>query len=228
MIKQVILKSVILVKTGLRIGGNKDSIRIGGVDNPIIINPLTGYPYIPGSSIKGKMRFLLEWRFNKVQPNGDVHQCEDVNCCICSVFGSTKMEATEGLAPTRLIVRDSDLLDAMKDCALLTEEKTENVINRLKGKATSPRTIERVIPGTKFNFEAVIRLFDGDDSKRERFINTVLTGLYLLQQDYLGASGSRGYGKIAFLHPENCEREGVVLSIDEDGKRGLELRNYNV
>jgi CRISPR-associated protein Csm3 len=46
--------------TGLHIGAGKDEVKIGGMDNPVVRNPLTGEPYIPGSSLKGKMRMLLE------------------------------------------------------------------------------------------------------------------------------------------------------------------------
>ena len=44
--------------TGLHIGAGKDSIEIGGMDNPVIKHPHTGEHYIPGSSLKGKVRSL--------------------------------------------------------------------------------------------------------------------------------------------------------------------------
>ena len=48
--------------TGLHIGAGNDEIRIGGIDNPVLKHPYSGQPYIPGSSLKGKVRSLLEWR----------------------------------------------------------------------------------------------------------------------------------------------------------------------
>ena len=53
-------KSVILVETGLHIGGGGENLNIGGLDKPIIRDPLTQYPYLPGTSIKGKLRSILE------------------------------------------------------------------------------------------------------------------------------------------------------------------------
>ncbi len=46
--------------TGLHIGGTADSIDKGGIDNPVIKNPVTNEPYIPGSSLRGRIRALLE------------------------------------------------------------------------------------------------------------------------------------------------------------------------
>ena len=61
-LKKVIrIRSVLLAKTGLRIGMSRDQMAIGDLDNPVVRNPLTDEPYIPGSSLKGKLRYLLEW-----------------------------------------------------------------------------------------------------------------------------------------------------------------------
>lgn len=46
----------IKLETGLHIGGDEGVIEIGGNDNPIVRDISTGNPYIPGSSLKGKMR----------------------------------------------------------------------------------------------------------------------------------------------------------------------------
>ena len=181
--------------TGLRIGGSKDNINIGGIDNVIIRNPIDNKPYIPGSSIKGKMRFLMEWRLGKVENDGKVHNCDNADCPVCGLFGSSRMG--DNGVPTRLIVRDAMLA---KDSDAKIEEKVENSIDRLKGKALSPRTMERVAPGAKFDFEIVLRLFDGDNEKK--WLDLTLEALSLLQSDYLGGSGSRGYGKIEFLSEE--------------------------
>ncbi len=230
MLKMVSIKSQILVKTGLRIGASKENIHIGGIDTAVIRDPLTNEPYIPGSSVKGKMRFLLEWRLNKVDfDKGEPHQCNDPNCKICTLLGTTGASVKDEVYPTRLIMRDSLLSMESRKLGVITEEKTENAINRIEGKAIHPRTMERVVPGVRFDFECVLRVFDGDDYKD--LLNTVLTGLYLLQQDYLGASGSRGYGKIAFVAKDDSgeEKEGYVrVATLKDLKEGkIELEPLN-
>lgn len=188
--------------TGLHIGGTNDLIEIGGMDNPVLKNPLTNEPYIPGSSLKGKMRMLLEWYLGKVS-NGETCSCGSEECPICSIFGAPSNEKNNKIGPTRIIVRDSFLKDEWKkfideQSFLLTESKTENRINRLTAKAT-PRQIERVPAGAVFNFEMVYKVFDIDNSKRdEDFFQYVLKSMKLVEIDYLGGGGSRGNGQIKF------------------------------
>ena len=206
-VKLISLFGKIVVKTGLHIGAGNDRVEIGGMDNPVIRNPLTREPYIPGSSIKGKMRALLEWNKNKVNATGDKCGCGSADCPICRIFGSGNSgDKNKHLSrgPTRLIIRDSELSDEYKkkflDGKPICEDKVENGLNRITAKAT-PRHIERVVPGVEFNFELVYRVIDtGDGGKRdeEMFNSVVLEGLRLLQNDYLGGGGSRGNGRIEF------------------------------
>ncbi len=218
-----ILRGKILVKTGLHIGGNVDVIEIGGIDNPVIKNPMTEEPYIPGSSIKGKLRFLLEWKLGKIEPGGEVHKwCGDTECPICRIFGTSSNEETQ-IGPTRLIVRDAELTDCFKNKIKkgisLVEVKYENTINRIKATAT-PRPLERVIAGVEFNFELLYRVFDmGDRGKiDEDMFKYVLKGLRCLQQDTLGGSGSRGCGKIEFLDLVDENKNRIDLfDIKEEG-----------
>ncbi|RKY29873.1 MAG: type III-A CRISPR-associated RAMP protein Csm3 [Candidatus Omnitrophota bacterium] len=215
-LKIVKITGKIRVKTGLKISAGKDNVSIGGLDNMVIKNPKDRLPYIPGSSIKGKMRFLLEWAEGKVEKDGSPHNCGEVDCPVCSVFGSTKYNAGEDIRPTRLIVRDAFLSEG-QDTDNLLEAKTENYIDRITGKAGSPRTLERVIPGVEFDFECILRIFPGDNEEGKKKI--VLKALALLQRDYLGGSGSRGYGKIAFV---SNNKEGYVVFGEEEE----ELESY--
>ena len=210
--KQIKTKKIIgkiKVKTGLYIGAGNDKVEIGGMDNPVIKNPLTREPYIPGSSIKGKMRALLEWKENRVLPSGNPCKCGE--CSICRVFGSGNSNNREDLekararGPTRLIIRDAEISADYKQKFLdgkpILEDKIENGLNRITAGAT-PRHIERVVPGVTFDFEMVYRIIDtGDEGKKdeELFKTIVLEGLRLLQNDYLGGGGSRGNGRIAFI-----------------------------
>lgn len=208
--KQINTKKItgkILVKTGLHIGAGNDKVEIGGMDNPIIRNPLTREPYIPGSSIKGKMRSLMEWNLDKLKTTGgNVCSCGNSDCEICRVFGSanSKAEGAKDRGPTRLIVRDATLTEDWKkkfqDGKAIIEEKSENSLNRITAEAT-PRPIERVVPGVEFDFEIVYRVIDTGDAgekDKEYFESVVLEGLKLLQNDYLGGGGSRGNGQIEF------------------------------
>ena len=210
--KQIIIKKItgkIVVKTGLHIGAGNEKVEIGGMDNPIIRNPRTREPYIPGSSIKGKMRSLLEWKLGKVLQNqGKPCNCGKAECEICRVFGSannSKEVATENSrGPTRLIVRDAVLTKEWSEKFMsgkaLIEEKSENSLNRITA-AANPRPIERVVPGIEFDFEIAYRVIDTGDGgakDKELFISIVKEGLRLLQNDYLGGGGSRGNGQIEF------------------------------
>lgn len=206
----------IIVKTGLHIGAGNEKVEIGGMDNPIIRNPLTQEPYIPGSSIKGKMRSLLEWKLGKIlDSKGNPCSCGKSDCEICRVFGSANKsgkgdssENTKG--PTRIIVRDAVLAKEWKEKfnqgKPIVEEKSENSLNRITAVA-NPRPIERVVPGVEFDFEIAYRIIDtddGGDTDKKYFTSVVLEGLKLLQEDFLGGGGSRGNGQIEFknLHDE--------------------------
>ncbi len=205
--KNVIINGEIELITGLNIGTNKESLRIGGIDSPVIKNPVTQIPYIPGSSLKGKMRFSIELKDGKYDiellknekneiidkkgvPHAFVKECKDQECQICVVFGSTK-NTQAGL--TRLIVRDSLPLSSK---SYGTEIKVENSIDRLQGKAISPRFIERVTAGSRFKLEMVYSIYGSNND--HKLIETVFNALSLVEDSYLGSSGSRGYGQVKF------------------------------
>jgi len=229
------LRGTLRCVTGLRIGGSAEMIEIGGLDNPIIKHPLTGLPYVPGSSLKGKMRALLELRLDKVDPRpevegrrnrnyGEVHRpggygCEGETCPICRIFGSNAGEGE--LGPGRLIVRDAYLTQEWEDKVQkrllegepVTEIKYENTINRITAMA-NPRQMERVPAGVEFAFEIGYRVFDtgdGGTTDREMF-GRVIEGLRLVEADTLGGSGSRGYGRVAFESLELTNLAGEVLA----------------
>lgn len=212
--KQITLKKItgkIRVKTGLHVGAGNEKVEIGGMDNPIIRNPLTREPYIPGSSIKGKMRSLMEWKLGKVlNYKGDPCKCGKADCEICRVFGSAnnsdnKETDENSRGPTRLIVRDAVLTEEwskkFREGKPIVEEKSENSLNRITAVA-NPRPIERVILEVEFAFEIAYRVLDtGDNGATDTkfFDSVVKEGLKLLQEDYLGGGGSRGNGEIEFV-----------------------------
>jgi CRISPR-associated protein Csm3 len=186
------------------------------MDNPIIRHPVTGLPYIPGSSLKGKMRSLLEIKAGSFQKDTG-RPCNCGRCDICILFGCGDPNKSDQM--TRLIFRDAmitedsetKLRDAQGEKGLnFAEIKYENWIDRNTGKArrSGLRAQERVPEGTTFNFEMSIRIFENDNS--EKFLNKIKEGLNLMQQDYLGSSGSRGYGKIKFVNLTYNDKEIAI------------------
>lgn len=219
---KVQISGIIKAVTGLAIGGSGGALEIGGVDNPIIRNPLTNEPYIPGSSLKGKFRSLLEKYLGKElnnivvkKPNLiRIHKCENegdyINCPVCIIFGSSEKEINK---PSRLIVRDSFLIDgeeySKKDLEEkgdlpFSELKTETVIDRITAQAM-PRDLERVPAGAEFNLDLIFDLYNKKDVE---FLASLFKAMKLLEDDYLGGSGTRGSGQIKFAD--------LKISIKED------------
>lgn len=197
------IKADIETVTGLHIGSGHENIEIGGLDLPIIKNPKNGLPYIPGSSLKGKMRFLTEWSHGKCG-NGNVCDCGESDCIVCRIFGTTAnpKNEKEKRGPTRLIVRDAELKEKeVFDRDKHIEVKWENTIDRTTGTAKNPRPLERVVPGIIFSSEIIYRVFNINNDNGEtdkKYFKKVIEALQLLENDTLGGSGSRGCGQIAF------------------------------
>lgn len=196
LVKKIICSGQITLKTGLHIGGTNTALNIGGPDSFVVRNPLTNVPYIPGSSLKGKMRSLIELRDGDVTAKGNVTNDQSSNAG--ALFGTSG--ANDESHPSRIIVRDADL--DLSDSYMFdntdlpyTESKTEVTINRITAKAM-PRTIERVPAGAKFNMNIVINVFDSDNE--QQLLKTFKDAIALLEDDYLGGNGSRGYGQIEF------------------------------
>lgn len=205
------LRATLELKSGLHIGAGRETVEIGGLDGPVLKHPHTHEPYIPGSSLKGKLRCLLEWARHKVQddglPYGSKAERDYPDDPILRLFGCASKKWKCG--PTRLIVRDAFLERNWVEQTLalglnLTEEKTEVVIDRLQGKAAGnigPRTMERVPSGAKFVVEMIVREYsvNGDNGAGDRqAVEWLITAMKLLEHDALGGSGSRGYGRVRF------------------------------
>lgn len=212
------LEGTIILKSGLHIGSGDMEMHIGGTDSPVIKHPHSLEPYIPGSSLKGKVRSLLEMesglmvyskgnplRSRDLEENGVTEEMKQQGIAILKIFGSSgddREDETE-IGPTRVSFADCYLDRKWREMAqdnrwFLTEEKSENTIDRIHGTVAGagPRFIERVPEGTKFKFLLTFKVLQEDD---ERIFNgLLLKGLKLLEMDALGGSGSRGYGRIAF------------------------------
>jgi CRISPR-associated protein Csm3 len=212
------LKFDIKLKEGTRIGGSGGGLEIGEeVDANLsaIRNPATDEFYLPGSSLKGKLRSVLERELGKVSKNGrEPCDCGRPDCLVCVVFGAHKNTRPE-CGVTRIVVRDAFMGSesrqryekAGEEGKPTVEHKTENVINRASGAAEHPRTGERLLPGLVFNGEIVLHVYEKDDAKK--MVQFVRHGLGIIQEaSSLGAGGSRGSGRVSF---ENVQEETIAL-----------------
>jgi CRISPR-associated protein Csm3 len=205
---KVIIKGTIEVKTGMRIGGTTTGLKIGGVDLNVITDP-EGKPYVPGSSLKGKMRSLIERKEQVKFNDKGVHLCssdEDYKkCIVCKIWGTLGNKDMTCEMLTKLIVRDTlldetSITDGMRKNLELqwTEVKFETAIDRVKGTALhgSLRQAERVPAGARFSpMEMIYNVYEESDKD---ILVKVFEALELLEHDYLGGMGSRGYGQVEF------------------------------
>ena len=199
LLKHLQVQGSIRNRSNLRVGGSDPGIGIGEVDNPVIRDPVSGVPYIPGSSLKGKLRSLLEYRHGKVGERGLPCGCALDDCPVCTLFGP-HMRPNHALGPTRLLVRDAFMTEESRTrLEPLTELgmqyaalKTENSIDRRTGRALNPRSQEVIPPGCDFEFRISIRIFEGDNEAQ--FQVWLREALDLMSSEALGGGGSRGYG----------------------------------
>lgn len=191
MFAKIEISGTIETVTGLHIGGSSAFSAIGAVDSPVIRDLRTNMPMIPGSSLKGKMRTLLAKKYNEgfVAKTPD----EDVEC-LTKLFGSAK----KGNAKiSKLLFTDMFIgnIDELKRAGLTgqTEFKFENSIQRTTAVA-NPRQIERVVRGAKFPMQLIYEVTEVDEILQD--FQILKDGFRLLEYDYLGGNGSRGYGRI--------------------------------
>ena len=206
------IKGRLVLVTGLRVGAGNSEMHIGGADNTVVRHPHTEQRYIPGSSIKGKVRSLLETASGLMAHTGgkpldagtikkltatDKEKCETIlrlfGCSGASEAGDLK------LGPTRLSFSDCFLNKKWLEKARenrwpFVEVKSENSIDRIKGTALNPRQTERVPAGAEFDFSIHLKVFEGDSEKLEKCL---IDGLKLLEMDAMGGCGSRGYGRVS-------------------------------
>lgn len=201
LIEKVFISGKIVAETGLHIGGSKTTLDIGGVDLNVI-KTAQGVPFIPGSSLKGKLRTILAREYGSTDVKDDPETIKEI-------FGAANEKSEQGGnvkkengIPARLIVRDAFLLeshfeDTFNDLELVyTEIKWENTIIRKTGTAEHPRQLERVPAGAQFAFSFIYNVFD--DGKKDKHLKEIIKAMKILEDDYLGGQGSRGYGQIKF------------------------------
>ena len=213
MYAKIQITGTIEVVTGMHIGGSSAFAAIGAVDSPVIKDVRTNLPMIPGSSLKGKMRTLLAKVYNtgeKVAAKPD-----DDNERLTRLFGSAKKASVK---KSRIIISDMIMCNAgelhEQGLQSMTEVKFENTINRLTAVA-NPRQIERTVRGSKFDMDFIYEVEEEKEIIED--FETLSQGMKLIQYDYLGGHGSRGYGKIKFNDLQAAVVIGAVSDEIMDG-----------
>lgn len=206
MFTKIQITGKIEVVTGMHIGGSSAFAAIGAVDSPIVKDAKTKLPMIPGSSFKGKMRTLLA----KVYNENLASKPDDDAPCLTRLFGSAKKDQVKR---SRVLIADMIMSNAQElrnqGLQSLTEVKFENTINRVTAVAM-PRQIERAIRGSVFDLDII---YEAEEEKEiVEDMEILANGFRLLQYDYLGGNGSRGYGKVKFL---DLNAEVVIGDVDE-------------
>ena len=223
---KLLIKGTIKLITGLHIGTSGDFSAIGAVDTIVIRDSVTNKPMIPGSSLRGKMRYLLaRTKYNSSLELEDIKKEDDY---IKRLFGSS-----DPIITSRLQFQDSLLsnksIEEFKEVEFdlpYTEIKYENTINRATGIA-NPRQLERVPAGSEFDFKIVYNIEKIEDFKED--MKNILLMMDVLEDDYLGGHGTRGYGRIKLkdfsidikTYTEENDKEIAVLKeeIDNFGKK---------
>jgi CRISPR-associated protein Csm3 len=223
LIGKLILEGDLYCETGLHIGAGKGSLEIGGADNPVIKDAF-GRPYVPGSSLRGKVRSLLEqssgaavaselvYLSRRKGQEVRIHQSDRPDDEICLLFGRNpgRMERVTGESlesststPARLTIYDAPLVPESISPQMrenlddeLTEVKGENAIDRITSQA-NPRTLERVPAGSRFHVRFVLDVLCEED---KGLVRKLIEGLRLLEDDALGGGGSRGSGRVRFAN----------------------------
>lgn len=235
-----IFKTNMACVTGLHIGGSAVGLEIGGLDNPVIKDPLSEQPYVPGSSLKGKLRSLLEWKWELIEGKGKNKDYEPYHCdeleqdnqadshwqnvlklaCLFGPHTNPKVRQISG--PTRLTVRDAFLskvslqeIEQAMGKRIYTEVKTENVLDRVTSEA-NPRPMERVPKGAQFEVTMILDVYDMQPKVESReLLQALFTAMSMLEHSSLGGGGSRGSGQVKF---EDIE---IVWRSAEDYAQGL-------
>lgn len=209
MLNKIQITGTIEVVTGMHIGASEGFAAIGAIDSPVARDPITKLPYLPGSSLKGKIRSLLAKAYNE-KPT----KREDDDARIIRLFGSGKDKRNDNNpCSSRVIFSDSIMsnIDELRKLGVQTptEAKEENTIDPITSIA-NPRQIERVVRGSKFPLSIIYNVEDLSTVKED--FETLREGLTFLEYDYIGGHGSRGYGRVKIADLKvNC----VVGEVDE-------------
>lgn len=240
LIKKIVITGETKVISGLLIGSSSSALEIGGVDKQVIRNPLTNIPYIPGSSLKGKMRSLMELNNGTMSvvktftgySFGPTLNPDDIAARLFGYIKDKNIKTKDNdpnyrkQQPSRIIVRDGSLTNdseeqLLEHTNLYTETKAENAIDRITSEA-NPRFFERVPAGARFDLSIVLNVFDIDIDNDIEMLTHIFHALQLVQDDYLGGCGSRGNGRVEFYIKDIIERTSDYYTGKKEEKNLIE------
>ena len=220
-----IITGKIKVLTGLHIGTSGDFSAIGAVDNIVIRDTVTNKPIIPGSSLKGKMRYLLSRaKYNSTLTMPNIKKESDD---IKRLFGASEPVVLSRLQFCDMLLREKDYGRDVEFDLPYTEIKYENTIDRGTCVA-NPRQQERVPAGSEFDFRLIYNIENTENMEEEvkcDFENILLM-FELLEDDYLGGHGTRGYGRVKFEDLKLIEK--VYIEENKDGIEDLKSEIKNI
>ena len=201
------ISGVIESLTGLHIGGGSQFAAIGAVDSVVIKDIQDDLPMIPGSSLKGKLRSLLSKQLSDGNLPKEHNQDDDR---IKRLFGhaESKNPKTSRIYFSDIFMSEESREELENSDMDATEIKFENTITRSTGVA-NPRQIERAIKGIKYNMSLIYNI--ENEGEIEEDFKLLKMAFKLLQYDYLGANGSRGYGRVDIK-----ELDVKALIVDEE------------
>ena len=212
MYSKIKITGTINVETGMHIGASDGFSVIGAVDSPVAKDALSRIPYIPGSSLKGKIRSLVAKAYSD---RGIAPKFNDQDDKVTRLFGAGAGNNNHP-KPSRLIFSDMIMenIEELKKNGVEdgTEVKEENTINPITAEA-NPRQIERVVRGAKFPMTIIYNAEKEHEEEMLEDIETLALGLKLLSYDYIGGHGSRGYGRVTI---DNINADCVVGDINKD------------
>lgn len=204
MLNKIKISGDIVLETGMHIGASDAFAAIGAIDSPVIRDAVSDLPYIPGSSLKGKLRSLLAKKYNERRVKTRDEDADEIK----RLFGASKFGEKNYPKNSRLIFTDSILSNEdelkSKGIKIFTEEKNENTINPFTSVA-NPRNIERVIRGAKFPVDIIYNVEETEEVLED--MKVLVEGFNLLKYDYIGGHGSRGYGRVRI---DNLKAEAVI------------------
>ena len=212
MYSKIKITGIINIETGMHIGASDGFSVIGAVDPPVAKDAVSRIPYIPGSSLKGKIRSLVAKAYSD---SGIAPKFNDQDDKVTRLFGAGAGNNNHP-KPSRLIFSDMIMenIEELKKNGVEdgTEVKEENTINPITAEA-NPRQIERVVRGAKFPLTIIYNAEKEHEEEMLEDIETLALGLKLLSYDYIGGHGSRGYGRVTI---DNINADCVVGDINKE------------
>lgn len=202
MLNPIVKKYKIILKTGLHIWWSEQGLKIWWIDSSVIKNPLTWCPYIPGSSIKWKMRSLIEMIDYSNKIDEKWNPVQDINTEVSKAFW---MANKDNKISSRIIFEDFYLSEEWKEKfesmkSDFFEDKSENTVPRFLKWTANPRHIERVPAWVEFEWQIILLPHEWEYWISQQELEDILVKwIDYLQKTYIWWWWSRGNWRIEIV-----------------------------